>query len=159
MDPIYLAFPLLTATPHRFVTPADGRYNCTAWAAGETHRNWWPVNFPGAPSYYWPPGVPRLLTIDAFVQAYATLGYVRCDSSLPESGYEKIALYAQGELPTHAARLRPNGNWSSKLGKDRDIEHVLGGLTSQQYGRPVCYLRRPIPEKKGTKEKKGKKRR
>ena len=48
------------------------RYNCIAFAAGDTLRRWWP-NADGA---YWPSleeGVPQEETLQAFVAAYGTL--------------------------------------------------------------------------------------
>jgi hypothetical protein len=83
------------------------------------------------------------LTIAAFIQAYATRGYVPCDRADLEPGFEKIALYAtvDGE-PTHAARQLPNGKWTSKLGRWQDIEHELEGLVCEMYGTVHQILKR-----------------
>ena len=46
------------------------------------------------------------------------------DESL-EPGFEKVALYALGGVPKHAARQLSSGRWSSKLGDLEDVEHTL----------------------------------
>jgi hypothetical protein len=103
-------------------SPADKRYNCFAWAAGDTSRVWWPVPHMGGT--YWPPEAPRGLTLESFVSTFGLLGYEECRSSEFEQGYEKVALYADATgKPTHAARQLPSGAWTSKLGGHVDIEH------------------------------------
>jgi len=115
------------------------RYNCLSWAGGETRRKWWPdpTNIG-----YWPKGVPRIETLDAFVSAYGTLGYGKCENDSLEPGFEKIALftkrYPDGTRPTHAARQLPSGRWTSKLGDCEDIEHEdLEVLHGPAYGMAV----------------------
>lgn len=93
---------------------------------------------------YWPPGVPREETVEAFSAAFATLGYSPTADPSHESGVEKVALFAN-TAPTHAARQLPSGKWTSKLGQAEDIEHLLTGLTGVVYGRVVIVLGRPIP--------------
>ena len=80
----------------------------------------------------------------AFVQAFATIGYSPCPDGSLEAGWEKVALYATDEGPTHAARQLPTGRWTSKLGPDDDIEHALEGLCGPAYGSVVQFLRRPV---------------
>jgi hypothetical protein len=94
-------FPPLVSTGYRITSRASRFYNCFAWAAGDLDRWWNPLESDNY--YYWPDGVPAELTLDAFIQAYGTLGYEPCDSSDWENGFEKIALYttSDGE-PTHA---------------------------------------------------------
>jgi len=135
------AFPSLTSSNHRVTSPPTPRYNCIAWSAGDERRWWWPD--PGRQAY-WPADVPREETIDAFVKAYATLGYEPCESAVPEPGLERVALYARGEQPAHAARQLPNGKWSSKLGRGEDVEHDLEALEGPLYGSVVQVLRRPV---------------
>ncbi len=82
-------------------------------------------------------------TIDAFLAAFATLGYSPGASLNLDAGTEKIALYSDGETPTHAARQLSSGMWTSKLGPSVNIEHttpdvVAGGL----YGEVVAILGR-----------------
>ncbi|NER37656.1 MAG: hypothetical protein F6J93_27455 [Oscillatoria sp. SIO1A7] len=137
-------FPRLAATGYRITSRASRLYNCFAWAAGENDRWWNPLESENY--YYWPDGVPAELTLDAFIQAYGTLGYEPCDSADWEEGFEKIALYTtpDGE-PTHAARQLPSGKWSSQLGRWEDIEHELDGLTGEMYGSVKQILRRKRP--------------
>ena len=95
--------------------------------------------------YYWPPSAPRETALESFVKAFEALGYATCSTSDLEPRKEKVAIFAKpsGE-PTHAARQLSNGRWTSKLGKNVDIEHELNGLTSRDYGSPVLFLERRI---------------
>jgi len=97
---------------------------------------------------YWPAGVDRSETIDAFLRAYGTVGYRLCFDGLLESGIEKIALYVKGEpgseVPTHAALQLEDGRWTSKLGPFEDIRHSSDAdVEGPIYGRVYCYLARP----------------
>ena len=133
------AFPLLRADNHRVTSPALRYYNCIAWAAGDSQTWWWPdADEVG----YWPPGVPRHETIEAFIEAYRGLGFELCQDADLEDGFEKVTIYALRGLPTHAARQLANGNWSSKLGVQEDIEHEREALDGPVYGAPVVVLRR-----------------
>jgi hypothetical protein len=128
----------LTADNYRETSPASWAYNCIAWAADVTEAWWWPV-----PGRFWPPGVPREESITAFVAAFATLGYHPGASADLQPGTEKVALYAIGETPTHAARQLPSGLWSSKLGPAIDIEHsTLDAIAGGVYGEVVAILSR-----------------
>jgi len=135
------AFPNLAQSGYRVTSPATRRYNCIAWAAHDEMNWWWPV--PGA---YWPPQVLQTETVEAFIEAYQTLGYELCDSDQWEDGFEKIAIYADAEgNPTHAARQLPSGQWTSKIGRGIDIEHdTLDGLSGILYGTPIRFLKRPL---------------
>jgi hypothetical protein len=88
--------------------------------------------------------MPGERTLAAFIQALATVGYAPCPDGSLEPGWEKVALYATDEGPTHAARQLPSGCWTSKLGPDDDIEHALEGLCSPLYGSVVQFLRRMV---------------
>jgi hypothetical protein len=58
---------------------------------------------------------------------------------------EKVAIYGEDDTYLHAARLRPDGKWTSKLGPYEDIDHnTLGGLLNGEYGSVVKILRRAI---------------
>jgi hypothetical protein len=123
----------------------DPVYNCIAWAAGDTENWWWPS---GSPDDYWPPGVPCEESLDAFVLAYQTLGYVACDDGCLEPQFEKIAIYGlmtRGTIsPTHAARQLSNGCWTSKLGPHEDIEHMFPTCVEcSDYGVVVRLMKRP----------------
>ena len=124
-------------------TSEPAAYNCIAFAVGETSKYWWPnPAFPDPCDDYWPTGVPNEESIDAFVQALATVGFVLCDSGDPEQGYQKIVLYELNGAPTHAAVLQENGNWRSKLGRHEDIETTLAGLVGPCYGDVAHFLKR-----------------
>ncbi len=136
-------FPQLAGSGYRVTSPHNGDYNCIAWAAGETHLWWWPGQ--DAAKEYWPSGIPRERTRDAFIAVFASLGYTMCEGDGPEAGYEKIALFADADCrPTHAARQLPSGLWSSKLGKAEDIEHKLHDLEGTLYGSVVLIMKRPV---------------
>lgn len=139
------SFPNLHSETYRITSQRTKKYNCIAWAAGCTTRKWWPdIMYLG----YWPPGAPREESIEAFVAAFEQLGYTLCANGILESGYEKVALFAEllddgALIPTHAAIQLENGNWSSKLGDFEDIEHhELEAVSGPVYGQPVKYLSR-----------------
>ncbi len=137
---LYDAFPNLRKSPFKRTGPATRKYNCIAWAAGDKKRWWWPT----IDHHYWPPGVPRNHDLKAFIAAYATLGYARCDHGESEADFEKIAIYLDAEgTPTHVARGLPCGDWTSKLGENIDITHTLRGLEGPEYGRAKAFLKRP----------------
>lgn len=136
-------FPHLSADGFTETSPATDAYNCIAWAAGQADEWWWP-DLDGMS--YWPDGVPREETVSAFVRAFGTIGYDPCPDGDREPGSEKIAVYADGHVPTHAARQLPDGTWTSKLGADVDIIHTTPhGVEGGVYGRVCCFLRRPEP--------------
>jgi hypothetical protein len=140
VNPLEQLFPGLAGNIYQETSPPNGDYNCIAWAAEDTQRWWWPSE--NEDMEYWPPGVVREQTQSAFIAAFATLGYVVCDSEDLEVGFEKIALFANTEGPTHAARQLSTGRWSSKLGTMVDIEHALHDLEGMLYGAVVLVMRR-----------------
>jgi hypothetical protein len=135
-------FPGLRTTLFDVTSPATREYNCIAWAAGDAARWWWPDPDPDA-AVYWPSFVPLEETLNAFVAAFATLGYVPCSGEHVENGFEKVALFVADGAPTHAARQRANGRWTSKLGFQEDIEHDLHALSGDEYGTVALLLKRP----------------
>jgi hypothetical protein len=138
-------FPDLNEQNHEVTSPSTNEYNCIAWAAGDQEAWWWPDS-PDVGYSYWPPNVPRTATVLAFLLAYSTLGYARCEDGSLEQGFEKIALYVGvDEIPTHAARQLPDGRWTSKLGGFEDITHTsVECLHGDSYGRVSVYLKRPV---------------
>ncbi|WP_449329012.1 DUF7689 domain-containing protein [Schlesneria paludicola] len=133
-------FPNLATTQYSRTSNPTRLYNCIAWAAGVNDKWWWP----GPKNFgFWPKGVRREETIDAFIEAFATLGYEICptrDRFEPE--LEKVAIYTRAGIPTHAARQLQDGMWTSKCGDGIDISHTLEGLASPYYGRATVYLSR-----------------
>jgi len=135
-------FPDLLRTGYLITSPATPEYNCIAWAANDTEVWWEPDSLD---LYYWPPGIPRTYTLDAYIEAYKTLGYSVCGDAEYESDFEKVAIYADSNgKPTHAAKQLDSGKWTSKLGRLEDIEHTdLDSIINPIYGTPVVYLKRP----------------
>ncbi len=133
-------FPNLKKTNYKITSPPTRKYNCIAWTARDTDYWWWPI------SMYWPQNVKRELSLEAFINAYATMGYRVCDNGELEKGFEKIAIFIDNDnIPTHAARQKKNGVWTSKLGPQDDIEHdTLNALEGSEYGHVSMYLKRPI---------------
>ena len=139
-------FPNLAATGYILTSKPTAEYNCIAWAAGDTQRWWWPSK--DTDLAYWPAGIPRERTLERFVQAYGTLGYLTCEQPDLEEGFEKVAIYvSDAGLPTHAARQLPTGIWASKLGELEDIEHeTLSGVDCNTYGSTSTILKRSLTE-------------
>jgi hypothetical protein len=140
-------FPDLTEDNHTITSPATRRYNCIAWAAGEATRKWWPDP---RKIGWWPAGVHRAETMEAFVEAYGTLGFRLCFDGSLQPGIEKLALYGrisqpnEPPLPTHAALQLESGNWTSKLGDFEDISHdTVEAVCGPVYGRVIYFLERP----------------
>jgi hypothetical protein len=131
-------FPNLKGDGYNLTSPITNLYNCIAWAAN-VDSTWWDPS----PGYFWPDNVPRNYAIASLKAAFASLGYVECDSSAQEDGFEKVALYADQGNWKHAARMLKNGKWTSKLGALQDIEHTTPeALASDAYGEVVCIMKR-----------------
>jgi hypothetical protein len=136
-----LRFPNLENTEYEVTSEETVDYNCFAFVAGEEDCRWDPVD----PDGYWPDGVPRELTLDAFIKAYQTIGYECCDNGDIEPGFQKIAIYTYNGEPQHAAIQTENGMWKSKLGDWEDIQHELKGLENPNYyGVVQQILKRPV---------------
>jgi hypothetical protein len=127
----------------------DTKYNCIAFAAGETESWWWPTD-----DDYWPDGVDRQVTIEVFIKAFATKGYLPCEDGTLDETCEKVALYGMDDgsgrmVPTHAAIQLPDGKWASKLGKCEDIHHAtVDAVNGPSYGVVVRYLKRDKDQKR-----------
>jgi hypothetical protein len=138
-------FPRLSPENHKITSPETTDYNCIAWSAGDTKRWWWP----GA---YWPITPPEKdYGIGVLEAAFKSLGYDDCglDTSL-QPGFEKVALYGNTFLFTHAAKQLPNGKWTSKLGAFVDIEHdTPDDVAGSDYGEVVQIMKRALLEKSG----------
>ena len=112
-------FPRLASVQWKLRSPLDDNYQCIAWAACRSNRKWWPG------TAYWPRGVTIDDNVDAFVEAFSTLGYERCSTRCFEIGYQKVAIYASGDRRVlHMARQHFWGHgWLSKCGDLEDIVH------------------------------------
>jgi len=143
LKPYRQAFPKLTNDNHVETTQLDVTYNCIGHAAGT--RLWWQPGPMLGGQPYWPPNVPPEETVDAYIKAYATIGYVECPDGGFEPGFEKVALYALNGTPKHAVRQIDAIYWTSKLGRSEDISHHLDDLAESFYGDVVRYLKRSKP--------------
>lgn len=138
-DVLTRAFPNLASEGFDIVDEPSPRYNCIAYAAGDTSKWWWPDGI-----NYWPPWATLTNRIESLQEAFAGIDFERCSDADTENGYQKVALYeAQGAMK-HAAIQMPNGRWHSKMGKGPVIEHrnpesLSGGV----YGEPTVFMRRP----------------
>jgi len=120
----------------RYTSDDTFKYNCLAFAAGETHR-WWEPNGED----YWPS--QRLdYSLAACVEAFAAHGFESCDNGDVELGFEKIVLFAKENQYKHAARLVGPGRWTSKLGEYEDIEHSLDEMNGGEYGSVAVFMKR-----------------
>ena len=138
-------FPNITQSNYRHTSNRTPDYNCIAWAA-QVNDRWWEPD--ASHSYYWPPGVKREYTLEAYTEAYRTVGFEVCEDGILEESFEKIAIYVNPitNAPLHAARSLNDNNWTSKLGQFIDISHetpaVLEGKT---YGVVARYMKRQAP--------------
>lgn len=124
----------------RVTSPQCVLYNCIAWTVDNKVRYIWPDD---EEEYGWPAAVPRQATVAAFVQFYRLCGFIPCADGAFESGYDKIAIFADRHSVQHAARQLDNGNWTSKLGDLADIEHDgLAAVAGGEFGEPVAYMRK-----------------
>lgn len=116
------------------------RYNCIAYAAGDTTNPW-----SHHEDDYWPEYATRSADIQSLVAVFAGLGFVQCEDSSLEKGYEKVALFEKQEEWMHAALQTPNGRWRSKMGQGPVIEHrTPESLSGGMYGNPTIYMRRAL---------------
>jgi hypothetical protein len=134
-----IQFPYSYIDPFTITSPEDEFYNCIAWAYGDNTRFYWPVEHPDA---YWPPGIKKTVEIDSFIELYSSIGYIMCDNAELEEGIEKVAIYSQFGVPTHAARQLPNGLWTSKLGRSNDVSHTLDNIRDGIYGNVTVLMKR-----------------
>lgn len=143
MRDIRKAHPNLAASGGcRKTSNQDPDYNCIAWAAGDTRSWWWP--WPHGKGCYWPVEATREATVEAFAEAFGTLGYRACamDASL-DADYEKVAIFALDGRVKHMARQLRSGLWTSKAGMLEDFSHQLAGLDNDpMYGSVTLILRR-----------------
>jgi hypothetical protein len=110
---------------YRVTSPETVSYNCFAWALHVSDE-------------WVEPDEPNPLRI------FTDAGFVELGDGAVEPGWDAVALYADTEGITHAARRLDDGRWTSKLGSWEDIEHespddLAGGL----YGEVLVLLFRP----------------
>jgi hypothetical protein len=133
--------PNLARDGYRITSAHSLRYNCVAWALGETHR-WYQAG--REPNWYWPDGVLADGSLSSYVDVFVHAGFEPCDSREWEPGCEKIAIYANedGDF-THVAKMIDAETWTSKVGQLDDIEHrTVESLEDERFGTVVHVLRR-----------------
>lgn len=142
MTPEELAsiFPNLNPQNHLITSPPVKEYNCVAWASGINNKR---IDF-----YRNEMGeIDDDQSCTRYIEHFKTLGYVECENSDFEKGFEKIALYEdrRGDF-THVALQLEETKWTSKLGYLEDIEHLtleaLEGKGRDRYGNHTTYMKR-----------------
>lgn len=137
LQDLFKEYPRLAGEKFEIICPASDSYNCIAYAAGDPRQPW-----SDEPEDYWPAQVTRSPSITGLENLFRWLGFKKCKGPRLEAGYQKVALYADKGLWTHAALQMPNGHWRSKLGKEILIEHqTLFSLTGTLYGRVYLCMR------------------
>lgn len=131
-------FPNLSPDNHTVTSPQDPRYNCVAWATGDSSKWWQPMG------RYWPVPRPAVENLGSYVQMFESRGFEVCPTSDQETGFEKIAIYAEMGAFKHVARMNTDGSWTSKLGESYDITHTLEALTGPTYGWPTVYMKKKV---------------
>lgn len=108
-------FPNSDISPFEITSPESPAYNCVAWAVGQT-ETWWEAEA----GFAWLPQVPaenRMSTLKLFFENF---GFSTCFNALPETGFEKIALFSSdSEHCSHVAGYYPMAgglpNWEKVM--------------------------------------------
>lgn len=104
-----------------------------------------PYNFAWS---WWPEGVPYDENRESLVALFEYFGFESSDNNVLEDGYDKVALYADEEGWTHAARVISNNTLHSKIGTAWDIHHSDNDLFAEtEYGSIFTYMKRPIADR------------
>jgi hypothetical protein len=137
--------PGLYEATYEITSPRDPRYNCIAWAVGDTKYWWYDVKIKG---YYWPPGGANADTVEGWIQVFQLFGYTRTENRNLEPEFEKIAIYVTEEgVPEHVARQKASGTWSSKMGKGIDMDHpTLEAIEGVVIGKATVIMKRPCKD-------------
>ncbi len=140
-------FPSLAAAGYTITSNSSDCYNCVAWVLRDL-RHWWEPALQGG---FWPRPVDASELedgdLDEYVRQFAAVGFQECRDGALEAVTEKIAIYADGEDFAHVAYQRPDGAWSSKLGKLNDVRHksatAVSGPSALEYPGIALYMARP----------------
>jgi hypothetical protein len=136
-------FPGLRTDGYTITSAQADRPNCIGWVLRSPFY-FDPVVATFVAGYYWPEGVRRDDTVEAWCELFALHGYVECDTDALEAGVEKIAVYASSDGDaSHVARQLPSGEWTSKIGKLEDIQHrTLASLRCEEFATVVRIMKR-----------------
>lgn len=103
---------------------SDPTYNCVGWVLFENNGNppqkLWPSDCEG---YHWPEDLPKIDTVDNFLEFFQRKGYSLCLTKIVEDHLDKIALYSVANRVKHVAKQLKSGVWTSKIGDYETIEH------------------------------------
>lgn len=142
-------FPALGKDPNfRITSDSTPAYNCIGWALGM--NDVWvglyhPTNYAWT---WWPESVPCNENRDSLISLFEYFGFSKCADSTIEADYDKVALYADEEGWTHAARVIGDNIFHSKIGTAWDIHHSGGNtFDNTEYGSIYAYMKRPISER------------
>ena len=142
-------FPALGKGPNfRITSDSTPAYNCIGWALGM--NDVWvglyhPTNYAWT---WWPESVPCNENRDSLISLFEYFGFSKCADSTIEADYDKVALYADEEGWTHAARVIGDNIFHSKIGTAWDIHHSGGNtFDNTEYGSIYAYMKRPISER------------
>lgn len=156
---ILFIFPkLATDKKFKLTSKQNVNYNCIAWAAIVDNEFWWPEVKPyplDGVRYKWPFNIENNEELRFFIELFKHKGYTKISSEIsnehPE--FRKVALFIKPSENldiincqcTHAARQRPNGLWTSKLGTFEDIEHSNPyDLEGPRYGKLAIILKKKL---------------
>lgn len=140
-----IQFPNSVLEPFIITSPDTPNYNCIAWAYGDETRFYWP----GPENFcYWPNNISREENINSFIELFESIGYNKCKTGDLEINFNKIALFVDNKgTPTHASRQLDNGFWTSKLGKNIDVQHSIKAIENGPYGFVEVYMKRKKNDK------------
>ena len=133
--------PNLIGKPYKIISTHVGEpeFNCVSFSL-DIFDDWTWTN-----EACWDTSIPRNLKVQSFRLLYNKHGYEECNNSDYEHGYDKIAFYAIGLTPTHAAKQFKN-MWRSKI-NIAVVEHELdwiNGNDKNGYGEVVFIMKRKI---------------
>jgi hypothetical protein len=142
-------FPSLQLGSFQITSAYDPRYNCVAWASGETDSVWQPPRALLTGEFaisatFWPRRAPAKWTVAAVAQVFSLQGYSEADVDVARAiEFERVAIFATSDdSPTHVA-WSPAGatEWASKLGRNVDIIHAnLRDIEGDEFGYVVKVL-------------------
>lgn len=134
-------FPNTTDWNWRETSKPTAEYNCFAHALHDDRHYIWPDP---QGQFSWPIDREREDSV-ACIQAFLeSLGFERCNYPDFESGYQKVAIFAdQLGYPLHLARQKSSGRWTSKMADKFDIEHdTVRVLEDGSCGSVVVIMKR-----------------
>ena len=125
---------------YKISSPKSFNNNCLAWALGDKQR-WWEKGR----GCYWPDNELDDDTVAGWIRIFELSGYETSEGFDLEDGFERVAIFADRNGPTHVARQMDNGEWTSKLRKGNDTEHrTAHALEGDIYGTIIQVIRRRI---------------